>query len=83
MIDVTEEQADEAPPAPDSYKIIRGEDLRDLHVAVNHARHQGWIPCGGVTYVPVDPAQVMRALAVGAGESDKIYPYWQAMYLPS
>lgn len=54
------------------YKIVKGLNVRDLHIAVNKAMHAGWVCQGGLVYIPPNPVEIV---------SGKFHPYAQAMVL--
>ena len=53
------------------YKIIRGRDMVDLANAVNANIEAGWVPSGGVCYVPPN--------LIDVGADIQPHPFWQAM----
>ena len=59
------------------YKIIRGYDWLDLADAINASMADGWLPTGGLVYVPRDP--IMELSNPTQRPSP---PFWQAMYRP-
>ena len=68
----------DAPPTefPATYLIIRGADMMDLAGAVNRAMLRGWMPTGGLIYVPMDP--VVHIANPGAVQGEHL-AYWQAL----
>jgi len=68
----------DAPPVefPATYMIIRGADMMDLAGAVNRAMLRGWVPTGGLIYVPMDP--IAHIANPGAVQGEHL-PYWQAL----
>ena len=48
----------------------------DLAMAVNRAMQRGWLPLGGVAYVPMDPMQTLQS-----GQQQPL-PFWQALVRP-
>jgi len=58
----------------DLYKIIRGEDIGDLHKAVNVAKYEGWRTVGGLCYVPPAPLELAQ---MASGK--KVSPFHQAV----